>query len=66
MEDMVSIVLIGERAIAQETALLESVITSDGNKAAEQGGYRIWQGEGYTFSYPEGYGVMEQTTEAFS
>ena len=39
MEDMVSIVLIGECAIAQETALLESVTTFDGNKVTDQGGY---------------------------
>ena len=59
---MVAFVLIGERAIAEETALLESVITFGGAEAAAQNGYKLWQGSGYSFLYPERYGSVEQST----
>jgi len=57
---MVSFVLIGEHAIAEEEALLNSVVTFGGSETAAQSGYKTWQGAGFTVCYPEGYGTMEQ------
>ena len=59
---MVSFVLIGESAIAEETALLESVVTFDAGSQDSSDGYKTWQGEGYSLLYPEHYGSLEQTT----
>ena len=59
---MIFFALIGESAIAEEEAMLSSVVTFGGNETTAQSGYKTWQGAGFTVCYPEGYGTMEQTT----
>jgi len=59
---LVSFVLIGDTAIAAETALLESVVTFEAALTAGGAGYSLWHGQGYTLAYPEGYGTLEQNT----
>ncbi len=54
--------LIGESAIAEEAALLESVVTSATDETATQNGYKTWKGAGFSLFYPEGYGSLEQST----
>lgn len=57
---MVAFVLIGERALAEEEALLSSVITFSAETTAAKNGYKTWKGEGFSIDYPEGYGTLEQ------
>ena len=59
---LVSFVLIGERAIAEEAALMESVVTFDNSGTDAKEGYKTWQGKGYSLLYPENYSTLEQTT----
>ena len=59
---LVSFVLIGERAIAEEAALLGSVVTFDNSGTDVKEGFKTWQGKGYTLLYPGNYSTLEQTT----
>ena len=59
---LVSFVLIGDRAIAEEAALMESVVTFDNSGTDAKEGYKTWQGKGYSLLYPENYSTLEQTT----
>jgi hypothetical protein len=59
---LVSFVLIGKRAIAEEAALLESVVTFDNGGTDTKEGFKTWRGKGYSLLYPENYSTLEQTT----
>ena len=61
-EHLVSFVLIGKRAMAEEAALLGSVVTVDNGGTGAKEGFRTWQGKGYSLLYPENYSTLEQTT----
>lgn len=58
--------LIGMRAIAQETTLLESVTTSDGNKAADQSGYGSGRANVIPSVIPKGTESWSKRRGAFS
>lgn len=61
---MITFIFIGEKAFAEEEAILSSLQAAAGarNEASDDGDYLRWKGDGFTVLYPKEYGTMEQAT----
>lgn len=61
---MASFVFVGEKAIAEEKAILPTVHLMAGalGEETEDADYKRWKGSGFSLLYPKAYGAMEQKT----